>query len=209
MKLLVSLLLAVSLVFVTGCGKKNDLNKSSKKTTKLSKNNEIPMYDCDGLELFDQDNRDFAFVAGKDKTAKTAKGNVTDEDLQLSWNGEDGEKAFNPVLFTFNKYDIREDQKAIAEKDTLLAKDATTEGHKVVVQGHADKFGSASYNLALSEKRAFALKEEMVAKGIEADKVEIVGFGQELPLVWTDATDRETQIKDLQPNRRAEVVIAS
>lgn len=208
MKLLVSLLLATSLVFVSGCGKKNDTSKPAKKSTKLAKNNEIPMYDCEGLELFDADNRDFAFVSGKDKTVKTVS-DVADADLQLSWNGQGDEKSFTPVLFTFNKYDVREDQKVVAEKDATLAKSATEEGHKVVIQGHADKFGSASYNLALSEKRAASVKDEMVAQGIDADKVEIVGFGQELPVVWTDAIDRATQIAELAPNRRAEVVVAS
>ena len=209
MKLLMTLLLVASTVFVSGCGKKDAPKKTTKNSKMLAKNSEVPLYDNSGLELFENDSESFAFVNGKDKSGKVAREDLTDADLQLSWSEQDSEKAFEPVLFTFNKYDIREDQKAVAAKDASLAKNITAEGHKIVVQGHADKFGSASYNLALSEKRAAAVRSEIAAKGVDTELIEIVGFGQEMPLVWSDAQDKETQIKDLQPNRRAEIVTVS
>lgn len=209
MKLLMTLLLVGSTMFISGCGKKDAPKKDSKKSGLLSKKSEIPMYDCSGLELFENEGDSFAFVGDKDKTAKSAKSDVTDADLTLSWNEQDGDKAFAPVLFTFNKHDIRADQKPVVAKDAALAKEATTEGHKVVCLGHTDDFGSASYNLSLSEKRAVAMKEELISQGIDAEQIECVGYGKELPLVWSDAQDRETRIKDLQANRRTEVTLAS
>ena len=70
------------------------------------------------------------------------------------------------------------------------------------VSGYADERGSNEYNDKLSERRAIAVKNALIEKGISADKLKIVARGK-----------RALQIKDAQnedqhaQNRRVEVRI--
>jgi peptidoglycan-associated lipoprotein len=50
------------------------------------------------------------------------------------------------------------------------------------IDGHADERGSDEYNLALSKRRAAETKRFMMDQGIEAARLEIVGYGEEQPL---------------------------
>ena len=63
-------------------------------------------------------------------------------------------------------------------------KELTDAGHTVVLQGHACPFaGSREYNIMLSENRSKQIKEYFVQHGIPADKLKVVGFGFEKPIV--------------------------
>ena len=55
-------------------------------------------------------------------------------------------------------------------------------GKKIVIQGHTDERGTRTYNLALGERRALAVKNYLVAKGVSASRVEVISFGFEKPL---------------------------
>ena len=48
----------------------------------------------------------------------------------------------------------------------------------VIVQGHADRLGSNEYNQRLSQKRADATRAYLVSKGMDASRIEAVGFGE-------------------------------
>ena len=52
----------------------------------------------------------------------------------------------------------------------------------IIVNGHADRLGSTQYNQKLSEKRAEAVRAYLVSKGVDASKVETLGFGKTLPV---------------------------
>jgi outer membrane protein OmpA-like peptidoglycan-associated protein len=68
---------------------------------------------------------------------------------------------------------------------------------RVLVTGHTDTVGSATYNQALSELRAGAVKAQMVADGLAESAISTVGKGFNDPLVQTGPNVREPQ------NRRA------
>lgn len=53
---------------------------------------------------------------------------------------------------------------------------------RIEVQGHTDSTGDAQKNLALSEKRAAAVKNYLVSKGVEADRLETKGYGSSVPV---------------------------
>ncbi len=53
---------------------------------------------------------------------------------------------------------------------------------KIVIQGHTDERGTRTYNLALGERRAIAVKNYLVARGVAASRVEVISFGFEKPL---------------------------
>lgn len=71
----------------------------------------------------------------------------------------------------------------------------------VVIEGHTDDTGDASFNQHLSEKRAEAVKAELVANGANPDKISTVGYGESNPLA--DNSTREGR----SANRRVVVKV--
>ena len=53
----------------------------------------------------------------------------------------------------------------------------------VLVEGHCDERGSREYNLALGERRAEAVRELLVALGVDGSRIATVSFGKERPAV--------------------------
>lgn len=52
----------------------------------------------------------------------------------------------------------------------------------IVIEGHCDERGSSSYNLALGERRALAVREFIAAMGVEGARMHTVSYGEEYPL---------------------------
>lgn len=71
----------------------------------------------------------------------------------------------------------------------------------IEVTGHADRSGSANYNLRLSQRRADSIKQALVAKGIPANEISVTAAGESQPLVATADGVREAQ------NRRVQVIL--
>jgi len=71
---------------------------------------------------------------------------------------------------------------------------------RITATGHTDTSGPESYNMALSLRRANAVKNELVRQGVPADAIAVVGKGESQPLVATGDGVREPQ------NRRVEIV---
>ena len=67
----------------------------------------------------------------------------------------------------------------------------------IQIEGHCDNRGTIEYNLALGERRAQAVKNYLVGLGVEADRLNVISYGEEKPLV--DADNEEAWSK----NRRA------
>ena len=77
----------------------------------------------------------------------------------------------------------------------------STGNARITATGHTDTTGSESYNMALSLRRANAVKNELVRQGVPADAIAVVGRGESQLLVPTGDNVREPQ------NRRVEIVI--
>ena len=69
------------------------------------------------------------------------------------------------------------------------------------VEGHTDSTGSEDYNLKLSEQRATAVKNELLAQNLDAARIQTIGFGEAKPVA-----DNNTE-SGRQLNRRVEIVI--
>lgn len=52
---------------------------------------------------------------------------------------------------------------------------------KVVIEGHTDERGSAEYNIALGQRRAYAVSRAMMAAGAQPDQLTVISYGQERP----------------------------
>jgi len=88
-----------------------------------------------------------------------------------------------------------------AEIAALLAKFEGKTADAVVIEGHTDSSGDASFNQQLSEKRAEAVKAELVAKGASADKITTVGYGESKPVADNATTEGRAK------NRRVEIKV--
>jgi outer membrane protein OmpA-like peptidoglycan-associated protein len=85
-------------------------------------------------------------------------------------------------------------QLEIALNSPSLGKD------RFMVAGHTDAKGSAQYNKQLSLRRAEAVKGYLVSKGIDANRLDAVGYGSEHPLAPDrpeDPSNRRVEIRDL------------
>ncbi|MBM3560422.1 MAG: OmpA family protein, partial [Alphaproteobacteria bacterium] len=71
---------------------------------------------------------------------------------------------------------------------------------KIRSTGHADRSGSDAYNMRLSQRRADAVKAELVRLGLKASDIAVVARGEANPLVPKADGVREPQ------NRRVEIV---
>ena len=100
------------------------------------------------------------------------------------------------VYFDFDKYELSTTAKQTLNK--ILAKPNL---YSTIIYGHTDQFGSNTYNEQLSFRRANAVKEYLLEKGIKAEKMKVVkGFGEEMPVIaQLDAASR-------QANRRVVII---
>jgi OOP family OmpA-OmpF porin len=112
------------------------------------------------------------------------------------------------ALFDFNKAVLRPEGKA--KLDELVAKAAQIKLEVILAVGHTDRIGGAAYNQTLSEKRAAAVKEYLVAKGIEANRIYTEGKGKTQPVTGdTCKGNAKTPalINCLQPDRRVDIEV--
>jgi len=111
-------------------------------------------------------------------------------------------------LFSFDKYAIRADQRD--KLDELVANLQGAQLESISVIGHTDRIGSDAYNQKLSQRRADAVKNYLVSKGIPADKIHTEGHGKAEP-VTGDACSKQRGkklIACLQPDRRADIDVS-
>jgi OOP family OmpA-OmpF porin len=106
-------------------------------------------------------------------------------------------------LFEFNKATLRSPQPKLDEIAAALQADMSITD--IDVTGYTDRLGSDKYNQALSERRAVAVREYLVARGIDGSRLKAVGKGESNPVVECNDKKRADLIACLAPNRRVEV----
>ncbi len=74
-------------------------------------------------------------------------------------------------------------------------------GRRVRIEGHTDSRGGDNLNQALSQQRAEAVRDALVAAGVDADRLEAVGFGKDRPVASNDSEDGRAR------NRRVDIVV--
>jgi outer membrane protein OmpA-like peptidoglycan-associated protein len=107
--------------------------------------------------------------------------------------------TFEDVHFDFDRFSLRpEATRVLDEAISALKQDATL---KVQIEGHTCNIGTAEYNLALGDRRANAVRDYLVSRGVTLDRLGTVSYGEERPK--HDNSREETR----RLNRRAALVV--
>ena len=115
---------------------------------------------------------------------------------------ENGVKVTFPVNFAFDDATVRSADQPAVERFAEVAQKHFT-GAVITVEGFADPAGTQEYNLALSRRRAEAVRSMLVDRGLGAAQVRTVGYGKArlvVPGAWGDEPGAEQ-------NRRVVFVI--
>jgi outer membrane protein OmpA-like peptidoglycan-associated protein len=143
-------------------------------------------------------------AAAKAEEAEKAKAEVDELLSQLSdLKAKQTERGIvltmGDVLFAFDKATLSPE--AFRNVDKLADFLQKHPNRSVLIEGHTDSVGSDEYNLDLSEKRADAVKNALVAKGVGEERITPKGYGKKYPVASNNTSDGR------QLNRRVEVVV--
>ena len=221
MKKYLGVLLLLSMF--SGCGKKkektvkNDLAYLNRGIS--GGNKQIDEYvfeensNIDNFSFVEEDSqsksRKNAYKSDEEINRELLREDLEGEELAFSNYDDDlNDLNFSKIQFEFDKDRLCKGQEEKLHRNIESARRAVENGNNVEVRAYGCEIGSAAYNLALSQKRANAIKKEMVAHDIGPKSIAAVGRGQEYQIAWSNATERSRRIKELAPNRRAEMSVS-
>lgn len=106
-----------------------------------------------------------------------------------------------PVYFGFDEHALSpRAQESLQEVARYMTR---SESVRLTIEGHCDDLGTSEYNLALGHSRALAAKSYLTALGVKEERVKVLSFGEERPVM--SGTDDEARAK----NRRDELAFYS
>jgi OOP family OmpA-OmpF porin len=140
--------------------------------------------------------------------ADAALASLIDEDLEVIVDLEDNNSSIAAELtdllsgrasFETGSAVLSEDAEALLDEAVEILAD--NPDLALVVEGHTDNVGDAQFNLALSQARAEAVVDYLVAGGVSPDRLSAIGYGESRPIADNDTKAGRAA------NRRIEFVI--
>lgn len=125
-----------------------------------------------------------------------AAGSASDPTSPLFFNQTIGDR----VLFAVDTSTITPEGRTILDGQAQWL--LTNADYRAVIEGHADEQGTREYNLALGQRRANAVREYLVSRGVPAARLQVTSYGKERPIAVCSEESCYTQ------NRRAVTVLS-
>ena len=136
-----------------------------------------------------------------DKQAKEIKETLPGAEVERVGEGIKVTMKENIVNFAFDSSNLTSAAKTNLDKLAKVLKN--NPDTNINIYGHTDSKGSDSYNLALSERRANAVKSYLSSKGISSSRMIATGMGESNPVATNDTESGRAQ------NRRVEFAITA
>jgi len=128
------------------------------------------------------------------------EGNIATADINLeNYNQDRAAFAANTVHFKLDSSVILEKEQANVA--AVAAALNSSVNNKLLIEGHCDERGTEEYNRSLGERRADALREALVGKGVPAGNIKTISYGKDKP-VDTGHTEAA-----FSKNRRGEFIL--
>lgn len=105
------------------------------------------------------------------------------------------------VLFDVDKSDLK--STGVRDVQKLASFLNENPERQLMVEGYTDSTGAASYNQQLSQRRAESVLRALTHAGVNAQRIQVVGYGQQYPVASNDTASGRAQ------NRRVEVTISN
>jgi peptidoglycan-associated lipoprotein len=137
-------------------------------------NNDINRRDLDGSELADRGNIE---NRPKDRSALMAQ----------------------TVYFDLDRFNIRPAE--LPKVEAVASYMRSNPSHDLLIEGHCDERGTEGYNLALGERRALSLREQLIGMGVSPNRLHTISYGESVPAV------NERNETAYARNRRGEFVV--
>jgi peptidoglycan-associated lipoprotein len=104
------------------------------------------------------------------------------------------------VFFETDSSELTEQSRATLDKQAQWLNNYT-QYSQFTVEGHADERGTREYNLALGARRAQAVRDYLISRGVAANRIRTISYGKERPVALCD------DISCWSQNRRAVTVL--
>ena len=141
---------------------------------------------CAFLGACSATDKDADISSSADRMNAWGEADITNlEDTKLSSRFK---KAVSPIIyFDFNASYLNSAAMDILNEQIVWLHNNPSA--MIVIEGHCDERGTREYNLALGEKRANAVKDYMMANGIESGRIRTISYGKERPDVFGSTED--------------------
>ena len=154
--------------------------------------------------------------AGCGGLGRGPRGTGDDEIGSVMGDGESGEIALgdhrpdtaNIISVAFDNLLFEYDSAQIGPKERQKIEDVASylrdnPGTGVIIEGHCDERGTNEYNLALGARRANAVQEYLISRGVASSRLRVISYGKERPIELCSDEACYSQ------NRRAVTVISA
>jgi peptidoglycan-associated lipoprotein len=84
------------------------------------------------------------------------------------------------VYFDYNKYEVRDDARPVLDKQAAWLQ--RYPAVHVRIEGNCDERGTREYNFALGARRANAVRDYLVGRGLSTARIETISYGKEKPV---------------------------